>query len=114
MDPLYAEFAKYGVAGLLMAVICSVMVLLLRTQVSAAQKNAADSLQLVRDQIDERKNDLTWARAELAASRHDFVKALEQTNAANLTVLARVEQRWEKTTDSICERLEQIEKRLNA
>lgn len=86
----WSKFGEFGLSGLLMSVIAFFAWLLLTKT------------------LDSREKDLAWHRDEMMTKRKEFTEAL-RTQQEVFTAALKVEsERWERVTDAILERLDQM------
>jgi hypothetical protein len=93
---LFEQFGQFGLVGLLSGVITFFAWLLLTRTLDAGEK------------------DLQWHREELDAKRREYTESLKAQQGAFAATIERLEQRWQKVTESICQRLDQLALELRA
>ncbi len=94
MEVLLSKLAEHGIVGLVACLACYVAWVLLNRSMQAHQ------------------DDLTWCRGEILRQQQEFTTSLKDLAINHLKMVARLELRWEKTTDELVGRLELIERCL--
>lgn len=86
----WEKFSEFGLVGLLMGVIAFFAWLLLTRA------------------LDGREKDLAWHRGELDLKRKEYLEALKGQQDLFRATLAALESRWERVTESILQRLDEL------
>lgn len=93
---LFDQFGEFGLVGLLSGVITFFAWLLLTRTLEAREK------------------DLQWHRDELATKGREYTEALKAQQGVFAATIEHLEQRWQRVTESICQRLDQLGQELRA